>query len=160
MAATRVWGVYVVNLTPGQIATNINFGNTAVIPIVEFTDDAATVAETAGTATITARLSEVANHDVVVPYTLDGTATKGPLADYMINPAVITIPAGSLTATLTVTINNDNVVEADEDAIVNLGQPLGAELGTRITHTLTITNDDKLPALRSTMSLGLRTAAP
>lgn len=142
MAATRVWGVHVVNLAPGQIATNINFGNTEVIPIVEFTDDAATVAETAGAATITARLSEVANHDVVVPYTLDGTATKGPLADYTINPAVITIPAGSLTATLTVTINNDSVVEADEDAIVTLGQPSGATLGTRITHTLTITNDD------------------
>ena len=62
--------------------------------------------------------------DVIVPFTVTGTATDP--ADYTITASPITIPAGSLNGNITITIAGDTIDENDETVIVTMGTPTGA----------------------------------
>lgn len=81
--------------------------------------------------------------------TLDGAAAQtynntGAGTDYTDTSAgVISIPAGSTSgsATITLPLTNDVLLEGAETVIVNMGVPTNALAGTTTTHTLTI-NDD------------------
>ena len=78
-------------------------------------------------AVFTVTLSEVQATDVVVSYTtVDGTATGG--QDYVPTSGTVTIPAGSLTATIQVEILYDELVEGNEVFYVQLSCPVGATL--------------------------------
>jgi hypothetical protein len=105
------------------------------IPTVSFTAATQTVAEGA-VATITAQLSEPSTQAVTVPYTVGGSASDP--ADYTIDASPLTIPAGSTTGTVTVTVVADGVAEPDETVIVTLGSPTNATLASPSVHTLTI----------------------
>ena len=96
--------------------------------------------EDAGNMTITVQLSMLSAHDVTVPFTVGGTATNP--TDYTITASPVTIPAGSLTATITVTVNADATHESDETVVVTMGTPTNAAKGTVNVHTATIRNDD------------------
>jgi len=85
-------------------------------------------------------LSTASTQVVTVPFTVGGTATSG--ADYTITASPLTIAAGSMTGTITVTVVNDAVAEPDETVIVTLGTPTNATLGTPATHTLTVADND------------------
>ena len=99
------------------------------------------------TATVTVTLSQAASGTVTVPWTLRaGTASAG--SDYAGASGTVTFASGQTTATFTVTIVGDAVLEADETFEVVLGAPTGANLA-RGSATVTITNDD-LP----TVSIG------
>jgi hypothetical protein len=82
----------------------------------------------------------VASQAVTVPFTVGGTA--GSPGDYTITASPVTIPAGSTTGTITVTVVNDTVVEPSETVIVTLGAPTNAVLGAISAHTVTITDND------------------
>ena len=56
--------------------------------------------------------------DTTLSYSVGGTATSG--SDYTALPLSVTIPAGATTATITVPINNDSLVEPNETVIVTL----------------------------------------
>jgi len=55
---------------------------------------------------------------IVVSYTTTGTATAG--LDYTSLPGSVTIPAGASSATITVTVLEDEIVEVDETVIITL----------------------------------------
>ena len=76
--------------------------------------------------------------------TSDGTATAG--EDYTPASGTITIPAGQLSASLAVTILDDDVHEGDETFTVTLLRPRNATLGDREA-TVTIVDDDPLPSV-------------
>ena len=114
------------------------------LPEVVFTSAAQTVAEDSGTATITAQLDSTIASDVTVPYTISGTASQGAGSDYTITASPITIPAGSTTANITITINDDLDVEASETVIVTMGTPTNATKGSPDEHTATITDNDSV----------------
>ena len=57
----------------------------------------------------------------------------------------ITIPAGSLSAMITVTIQDDTMDEYDEQAVIDLDTPSNAVLGSDSRHTMTIVDDDNPP---------------
>ncbi len=134
-------------ITSGAGTGTVTITNDDSQPTVSFTSAGQTVAESAGTATITAQLSNPSYQDVSVPFTTGGTATQGAGNDYTLTASPITIAAGGSSANITVTINDDALDEPDETVIVTLGTPGNASLGTPSSHTLTIADNDAAPAL-------------
>lgn len=93
--------------------------------------------------TFTVTLSTVSISDVSVSYrTLDGTAIAG--SDYISQTGNITIPAGSQSQTVTISVKGDTLNEQDETFLVELYSPIGSSLG-QFQATGTITNDDNVP---------------
>jgi hypothetical protein len=89
------------------------------------------------------QLSAAAPSDVVVPFTVEGTASGG--ADFDSGPlssGTLTITAGNDETSLLFSIIDDTVDEPDETVILRIGSPAGAVAGTPSTFTLTITDDD------------------
>jgi hypothetical protein len=91
-------------------------------------------------AVVTVVLSAPTNVPVVVPWTIvGGTASAG--SDYSGTSGTVTVAAGATSATFTVGILGDTLVEADETFQAVLGTVTGANV-TRGTATVTIHNDD------------------
>jgi len=120
-------------------------------PTVAWTASAQTVAESAGTATITAQLSAASAVTTTIPFTMSGTAT-GSGTDYSITSSPITIAAGLTSATITVTVIDDALNEASETVIVTMGSPTNASQGATTVHTVTITDNDTAPSISFTSS--------
>ncbi len=88
-------------------------------PIAYDTEDI-TVAEGA-IATVIVRLSGLSEGDVTVPFTVSGTATAG--LDYTaITATAVTIAAGATTAAVSAPILRDNLNEASETIVLELGE--------------------------------------
>jgi hypothetical protein len=78
-------------------------------------------------AVFTISLSAPSSNAVTVSYqTADGTATAG--SDYQAQSGTLTIPAGATSATISIPIVADTLVEPDETFTVNLGNALNATL--------------------------------
>ena len=148
---------FVVNLTAPVNATISDGEGTGTItnddaaqPSVSIAD-ASLVEGNAGTSVMnfTVTLSATSAQAVTVTAaTSAGTATAG--SDYVeLAPTVVTIPAGSTTQTVPVTINGDTLNEGNETFTVTLSAPGNATLGDA-TALGTITNDDGQPALTIT----------
>jgi hypothetical protein len=115
-------------------------------PFVTITATQATAKEAglvAGVLTLTRTGSTAA--DLVVAYTVSGTATPG--QDYVVLPGTVTIPSGSATATITVTPIDDTLIEPDETVIVSLSGDASYIVGSAGSATVTIINDDMPPDL-------------
>lgn len=76
--------------------------------------------------------------------TVNGTAAGG--SDYTDTSGMATIPAGSSSTEITVTILTDAVLEANETFALQLSSPVNAVLGA-VNPTVTIQNDDAQPTL-------------
>ena len=143
---------YVRNCMGTGYGTDLDF--TTSPPTVTFTSASQSDAESSGTLTVTAELSVISGLEVEVPFTLSGTATDGG-TDYSITASPITIPAGSTTQNITITINDDTLDELDETVIVTMGTPTNADQGATTVHTATITdNDDTLVSFTSASQTG------
>jgi hypothetical protein len=117
------------------------------LPTVTFTAAAQSNLESVTPVTATVQLSAASGQDVTVPFGVGvGSTATGGGVDYTLSTATpLTIPAGGTTATISLTINGDGVVEADETVVLNLGSPTNATLGSPATHTVTIQDDDVAP---------------
>ncbi|MEJ0035082.1 MAG: S8 family serine peptidase [Gammaproteobacteria bacterium] len=73
-----------------------------------------------------------------------GTATNG--TDYATLPATVIVPAGSASATITVTPVDDSAVEGSETVIATLQTGTGYEVGSPSSATVTIADNDTTPA--------------
>ncbi|MBK8399215.1 MAG: Ig-like domain-containing protein [Leptospiraceae bacterium] len=121
------------------------------IPTVQFTAVSQSVAENAGTMTVTAQLSAASGLSVDIPFTINGTSTAiGGGTDYSITASPLNIPAGSTTATITINIVNETLYEADETVVIDMGTPTNATASGTLTHTATITNDETAPTISFT----------
>ncbi len=114
---TKAFSLSVSSLQSGGLS--VSFAKqTASLTISD--DDQATVSiddlnsvENATTKEFTISLSGVVDHDVVVDFTtVDGTAKAG--SDYVAKSGSVTIAAGETTATVSVELLNDDIVEGDE----------------------------------------------
>ncbi|QEI04609.1 DUF4214 domain-containing protein [Pigmentiphaga aceris] len=120
----------------------------AATPVVSLSTNTASINEAAGIATITATISSVAATDTIVTLKLEGTATGGGV-DYSAAAPTITIQAGQLTGTTTLTAVQDTLDENDETIVVGIQSVSGggnARAGTGQV-TVTIIDDDLPPAL-------------
>lgn len=106
------------------------------------------IAENGGTATLTARLNEVASTNTTVTLTYTGTATNG--TNYSSAAATITIPQGTLEGTVLLTGLDDTRDEENETIITDIDGVSGGngatEDGTQQV-TVTIIDDEPAPAL-------------
>jgi len=112
-------------------------------PAVTLSVGSASIAEAAGTSTITATLSQISSQDVVVTLSYSGTATKG--TDYNNSASTsITISAGSLSANAAtgITVTQDNDAEGPETIIVAITAVSKGIENTEQEKTITILDDD------------------
>lgn len=87
-----------------------------------------------------------AGNDITVNYTISGTATQG--ADYTLLTGTAVIPAGDLSVTVPVTVQNDDILEVTETVILTLNGGTGAGITYTGTGnaTVNITDDENIPA--------------
>ena len=114
------------SITSGDSEITIDTNNdTATVDLLD--DDMAAVSIAATTngnengpvdGQFTVSLSSMATQDTVVSYLVTGTATSGD--DFTALSGSVTIPAGSTTATIDVSVIDDMIVEATESMIVTL----------------------------------------
>jgi uncharacterized repeat protein (TIGR02543 family) len=98
------------------------------------------MAEAGGVATVTANLASAVSLPVTVNLAFSGTATL--TSDYTRSGTSITIPAGSLSRSVTLTAVQDALDESDETLVVDISSVVnGTESGTQRV-TATIMDDD------------------
>lgn len=114
-------------------------------PEVSFSDAEQSGGENAGILTVSAVLSFVSGLDVTVPLTLGGSADPGSGKDYSASPNPVLIPAGSTSSSISITINDDALIESDETIILTMDEPTNASLGSLTIHTVTIVENDSCP---------------
>ena len=118
----------------------------------------------------TVSLSQAVTVATTVSYTVSGTATAG--SDYTALSGSVTIPAGQTSATITVPVIDDTLIDPDETVTVTLAAPSGdVVLGTSTASiqiadnevanlvTLAATTQAGEPATNGAFTVSLETAA-
>ena len=97
-------------------------------------------------------LSQDITSTVQVPYQIGTNSDTATIdEDYTVTfDPIVFNPGDPLVKTLSFQIIGDRVVEADEVFTITLGTPIGATLGSQVTATGTILNDDTLPSVTIT----------
>ncbi|MEN0066730.1 MAG: lamin tail domain-containing protein [Myxococcota bacterium] len=113
--------------------------------LVSISASVVTIAESGETVTITATANSPTESEVTVDLGLSGTATLGD--DFTAGPTTLTIPAGELTASTTLTSVDDDEAEGIEIIEVTLDRVTGGELGFITELEVTIADDDIDPGL-------------
>jgi CSLREA domain-containing protein len=125
---------------------NVEIGDNDLPPAISIQD--VTLAEgNAGTTSFVFNVTipTASAFPITVDYTTaNDTATAG--SDYTATSGTATIPAGSLSTTITVSVLGDVVFESDEAFFVNLTNPTNATI-LDAQATGTITNDEGLPTI-------------
>jgi len=120
-------------------------------PSVQLSAANYSVAEGAGSATITATLNATSTAEVTVTYaTSSGTATA--LNDYLTTTGTLTFTPGMTQTAFNVTIINDALIENAETFSVTLSNPVSATLGTPAAATVTINDNDQAAVALSSAS--------
>ncbi|MEL6535918.1 MAG: Calx-beta domain-containing protein, partial [Bacteroidota bacterium] len=125
--------------TTNPIVHTVTITDNEVAPTVQFNLASSTGAEDSSPS-IGVILSEVAGIDILVDYTITGTASEG--ADFTLTSGTLTIPAGILSASLAPNVIDDIDSETDETIVITLSNPQNATLGSTTVHTYTITDND------------------
>jgi hypothetical protein len=105
------------------------------------------------TATFTVTLTDPTSHSVILNVSGTGgtaTETPGSVGGFDFDaPETVTFQPGARTATFDVTVNGDDIFEADETVPIVVSPPSGspAVTGDAAEGTLTITNDDAKPTV-------------
>lgn len=129
-------------------STSVSATFVAVPAVVEFTSTTASVREGATSVILTVRRSSTAGATSVGFATRNGTATAG--SDYTARSGSLSFAAGAATATLTITILDDSIVESAESFFVDLTNVTGGTLGAQATATVTIQDNDSRVEFEST----------
>jgi hypothetical protein len=124
---------------------NITDDDTAKVSVAKLQDGIEGAPGTNGVFTVS--ISAVSGSATVVNYTVGGNATSG--VDYTALSGSVSIPAGNLSANISVPVLNDAIVELNETVTLTLTS-LGAHAGgvsldpnpAKLTDALTIIDDD------------------
>jgi TolB-like protein len=117
--------------------------NTVPKPTVTFVSASQQVRENSGRALITAELSAVSGKDVIVPFTVSGTA-KSP-GNYTITPSPVVIKAGTKSAAIEVHAVDNGINEDDKTVVVTMSVLGHAAQGKLTQSTVTIVDADPPP---------------
>jgi len=128
----------------------------AIAPVGQFEFNAASevISEGAGVATVTVLRKAGAFGEVTVNFTTaNGTATEP--GDYTATSGTLTFDVDETSKSITIPIIDDTADEADETLTVTISSPGGgATLGTLITTTVTIVDNDSPPSLIPGLNCG------
>ncbi|MDE0362471.1 MAG: tandem-95 repeat protein [Rhodospirillaceae bacterium] len=113
----------------------------AIVPSVSFASLVSSAGEDAGTRNVTVNLSPIPTAAITVNYTVSGTAMVG--SDFSISGlGTLPVASGATMAAIRVEITDDMVDENDETVVLTFTTGPGYTVGSRNSHTLTITDDD------------------
>ncbi|MEV6303931.1 Calx-beta domain-containing protein [Actinoplanes sp. NPDC051861] len=122
----------------------------------------ATIAESAGTAPIVASIASPLDHDITIPVSAAGTAVNGTGTDAtstggvtrdftaLAADAVITIPAGTTSGSISLAINDDTVDEPETQYVrvtIAPNTPTGVTSSGTLTADVGITDNDAAPTV-------------
>ncbi len=140
--------------TPLNKTTQLNLVvNAVALPVVTVTATDATAAEAGlDPGTFTASRTGSTASALTVNYTVGGTATNG--VDYQMLSGSVPIPAGSSSATITVTPIDDSSVEGNETVTVTLAASAAYTIGAPNNATITIVDNDSATGPTLTASPG------
>jgi hypothetical protein len=117
-----------------------------VLPTCPITVNLSVSAESASEAgatsiTITVTASSAVSVDETVSVAVSGSGIAS--GDYNLSNTTITIPSGSTTGSVTISILDDILIEGTETATLTISNPsIGLTLGSTITQNITITDND------------------
>ena len=136
----------------GNQSVTITINDDEAQPTVSLTVGSNNLTEAVGPSDdtlITATLSYANSLAVSVVLSLSGTAANP--ADYSIGSTTLTIPAGSTTATTTVTTQDDAISEGSETVIVDISSVSGGDSAVEASPaqqvTVTISDDEANPSV-------------
>jgi len=121
-------------------------------PVAFFIDGGADIPESEGSFNVGVALTEPANADLTLNYTVTGTASAS--ADFSIassGTALIDVSEDASKVDIPIVIMNDNLSEGDETIILTLTSGLGYSVSD-FPFTLTITDDELSLSLSGTVS--------
>ena len=119
---------------------------------VSFSMDSNSVDESAGLVEVGLILNPAPAGDILIAYTVGGTATLDDDGDFVIETASnLSVAQGETSAVIPIQINDDTADEANETVILMLSESMAYELGTIRMHTLTIRDDDEPPVITPTI---------
>ena len=124
-------------------STTIIGGGGGNLPTVSLAVEPAAFSELGGSAVVAATLSAAHTAPVTINLLFGGAASNG--TDYSASTATLSIPAGELSATLTLTAIDDTVFEGDETITATLGNLSNASAGSPNSVTATIVENDQAP---------------
>ena len=148
---------------PANAALRLNETRTTVAEFrqgraVKVSFDAGSYAVTeGGTVTVTVQLDAAPGRTLDLPIPLTATSTDGAWpGDYTL-PASITFGANQTSRTFTFSANQDTRQEDEETVILGFGAPLpaGVAVGSQATATVTLTDNDTVPAAPSVSTVAL-----
>lgn len=126
--------------------------NDSAAPTVYFGSASQSGPEKVGSMTIAVQLSAMSGDDVTVPFSVSGSASEGAGNDFTITSSPVTISAGDTSASISIVVNDDGLVEGNETVVVTMGTPTNADKGSPDVHTATITDNDSLPIVSFALS--------
>lgn len=131
-------------------------------PEVSFTVDNSSAAESVTPAELEVVLSNSSTQTVTVDFAVTGGSAEGAGVDYTLAAGTLTFAPGDTSETISVGIIDDLLDEPDETIIVTLSNPSNAELGSPVSHTYTIEDNDTVPAVTFSgeASSGAESASP
>ncbi len=111
------------------------------LPKVQWSSESRSVPEDSGSVSVTAELVRSIDRDIVIPYTVSGTAT-GSGGDHDLADGSITITAGMLSSSVTFNLTDDAIDEPDETVVVTMGVTDDVLKGAAAIQTITIQDND------------------
>lgn len=123
--------------------TILDDDNAPAEPYAGFAAPASTVTESAGVVTLPVSLSAPATQASLVEYMVTGGSATGGGVDYALASGQVLFAAGeSVQSIPAITINDDTLQELPETIVITLSNPFNVQLGSNVTHTLTIADND------------------
>jgi hypothetical protein len=117
--------------------------NTTSTPSVSVTASDASAGEPSNPGAFTVSRSGATTSSLTVAYSVGGTAAAG--GDYAALSGSVTIPAGSSSANVAVSVLNDSTSESSETVVLTLAAGAGHAVGSPSSATVTISDDDAAP---------------
>ncbi|MDA1257108.1 MAG: SUMF1/EgtB/PvdO family nonheme iron enzyme [Chloroflexi bacterium] len=136
----------VTDYTFTNVVTDHTISVTFTQVVLEFASSSSAVVETNATVQLAVTLDGPPNRDVTVWYALvGGSATPG--VDFLLTDGSLVITAGTTTASISLTLQDDGIDEYPETITIGLTNATDAVPGPILNHTLTIGDDDPAPSL-------------
>jgi len=131
-ATSSITNVKTITITDDDVASTVSFAFSSSNIDEDSSSDV----------TLTATLNEPSGREIKIPFTVGGTATE--TSEFIVSSSPITIPAGSIKGTVTISTNglDDTDVEPIETIILTFGTLINATT-TETDVTLNLLSDDK-----------------
>jgi len=135
------------NGTPGTTTLHtLTIADNDEAPLVNFELPSQIGMENGGPMTARILLSAVSTKPVIIPFTV-GVPPPTQGSDYTITASPVTIPAGSLSVDVVITVIDDTIPgEGNETVIISLGSPTNGQKGPQDSHRATIKDNEVCPS--------------